>query len=61
MSDRLHCRLAAVHNAGMRIAIIDESAARASVIQEGLAAVADCELFVVTQRHGLVARTAFSP
>ncbi|WP_068073850.1 ANTAR domain-containing response regulator [Novosphingobium lentum] len=40
----------------MRIAIIDESAARASVIQEGLAAVADCELFVVTERRGLVAR-----
>ena len=53
---RLHCRLAAVHNACMRIAIIDGSAARASVIQEGLAAVADCELFVVAERHGLVAR-----
>ncbi|MET0588805.1 MAG: ANTAR domain-containing protein [Novosphingobium sp.] len=40
----------------MRIAIIDESAARASVIQEGLAAIDDCELFVVTERRGLVAR-----
>jgi two-component system, response regulator / RNA-binding antiterminator len=40
----------------MRIAIIDESAARASVIQEGLAAIDDCELFVVTDRRGLVAR-----
>lgn len=40
----------------MRIAIIDESAARASVIQEGLTAIDDCELFVVTERRGLVAR-----
>lgn len=40
----------------MRIAIIDESAARASVIQEGLVAIDDCELFVVTDRRGLVAR-----
>ncbi|HVR91983.1 MAG TPA: ANTAR domain-containing protein [Novosphingobium sp.] len=40
----------------MRIAIVDESATRAAVIQEGLAAVADCELFVVTERRGLVAR-----
>jgi response regulator NasT len=40
----------------MRIAIIDESAARASVIQEGLAAIDDCEVFVVTERRGLVAR-----
>lgn len=41
---------------GMRIAIVDESAARASVIQDGLAALPDCELFIVTGRHGLVAR-----
>ena len=40
----------------MRIAIVDESAARASIIQEGLATVADCEIFVVTERRGLVAR-----
>lgn len=40
----------------MRIAIIDESAARASVIHEGLAAIDDCELFVVTERRGLVAK-----
>jgi len=40
----------------MRIAIIDESAARASVIQEGLVAIDGCELFVVTERRGLVAR-----
>jgi response regulator NasT len=40
----------------MRIAIVDESAARASVIQEGLASLDGCEIFVVTERRGLVAR-----
>lgn len=40
----------------MRIAIVDESAARASIIQEGLAELEDCEIFVVTDRRGLVAR-----
>lgn len=40
----------------MRIAIVDESAARASVIREGLVALPDCEIFVVTERRGLVAR-----
>lgn len=39
----------------MRIAIVDESAARASVIREGLATLDDCEIFVVTERRGLVA------
>ena len=40
----------------MRIAIVDESASRAEVIREGLAAIADCEIFVVQERRGLVAR-----
>lgn len=40
----------------MRIAIVDESATRAAVIREGLAAFDDCEIFVVTERRGLVAR-----
>jgi response regulator NasT len=40
----------------MRIAIVDESAVRASVIREGLASLDDCEIFVVTERRGLVAR-----
>lgn len=40
----------------MRIAVIDESAARASIIQEGLATMDDCEIFVVTERRGLLAR-----
>ena len=40
----------------MRIAIVDESATRAAVIREGLAALDGCEIFVVTERHGMVAR-----
>lgn len=40
----------------MRIAIVDESAARASIIREGLATQPDCEIFVLTERRGLVAR-----
>ena len=40
----------------MRIAIVDESAARAALIREGLAAMGDCEIFVVTDRRELVAR-----
>ncbi len=40
----------------MRIAIVDESASRAAVIHEGLAQLDDCEIFVVTDRRGLVAR-----
>ena len=40
----------------MRIAIVDESATRAAVIREGLATLDDCELFVVTERRGLVAQ-----
>ena len=42
----------------MRVAIVDESAVRASVIEEGLAALADCQIFVVTERRGLLARMA---
>jgi len=42
----------------MRIAIVDERASRAAVIGEGLAALDDCELFVVSERRGLVARIA---
>lgn len=49
-------RDAALHNARMRIAIIDESATRAAVIHEGLSALDDCEIFVLTERRGLVAR-----
>lgn len=40
----------------MRIAIVDESASRAAVIREGLAMLEDCEIFVVTERRGLVAQ-----
>jgi len=42
----------------MRIAIVDESAARASIIEEGLATMDDCELIVITERRGLLARMA---
>lgn len=40
----------------MRIAVIDESAARAAVMAEGLAAIPGNEVFVLTDRTGLVAR-----
>jgi response regulator NasT len=42
----------------MRIAIVDESASRASIIEEGLGVLADCEIFTVTERRGLMARMA---
>lgn len=40
----------------MRIAIVDESASRASIIEEGLAQLPDSELFVLTARRGLMAK-----
>ena len=40
----------------MRIAIVDESPSRAAVIREGLDAVENCEIFILTERRGLVAR-----
>ena len=40
----------------MRIAIVDESASRASIIEDGLAQLTDCELFVLTERRGLMAQ-----
>ena len=40
----------------MRIAIVDESAARATIIEEGLSSLDDCEIFVVTDRQALLAR-----
>lgn len=40
----------------MRIAIIDESAARASIIEEGLAELDGCTIFVLSERQGLLAR-----
>ncbi|MEM6267689.1 MAG: ANTAR domain-containing protein [Pseudomonadota bacterium] len=42
----------------MRIAIVDERASRASIIEEGLSALPNCEIFVITERDGLVARIA---
>jgi len=40
----------------MKIAVIDESASRASVIREGLAQLDGSEVFVLTDRHGLLVR-----
>jgi response regulator NasT len=40
----------------MRIAVVDESSSRASIIEDGLSALPGCEIFVLTQRHGLLAR-----
>lgn len=42
----------------MRIAIVDESAARASIIEEGLSELDDCELIAITERRGMLARLA---
>jgi response regulator NasT len=42
----------------MRIAVIDESASRASVIREGLALLGDSEIFVLSERHGILAELA---
>jgi two-component system, response regulator / RNA-binding antiterminator len=56
--NRLLCRYAASHKAQMRIAIVDESASRASIIEEGLATLEGCEIFTLTSRTGLVAQIA---
>lgn len=40
----------------MKIAIVDESAARASIIEEGLAELDNPEIHILTQRQGLLAR-----
>jgi len=42
----------------MRIAIVDERASRASIIEDGLRTLPDCELFVLTERDGLLAKIA---
>jgi response regulator NasT len=42
----------------MRIAVVDESASRASIIEEGLSQMADCEIFLLTERNGLLAELA---
>jgi response regulator NasT len=40
----------------MRIAIVDESTARASIIEEGLAELDGCEIFVLSERRALLSR-----
>jgi two-component system, response regulator / RNA-binding antiterminator len=42
----------------MKIAIVDESAVRATIIEEGLAQLPGCEIFVLTQRRALMADIA---
>ena len=44
----------------MRIAIVDESATSATIIEEGLVQIPDCEIFVLTERRGLLARISAS-
>ena len=51
----LHCTI-------MRIAIVDESAARAAIIQAGVADLDECETLIITERKGLIAAiAAFEP
>lgn len=40
----------------MRVAIVDESALRASIIEEGLAELDGCEIFVLSERKALLAQ-----
>lgn len=40
----------------MRIAVVDESAVRASIIEEGLAELEDCEIFVLSERQALLSQ-----
>jgi response regulator NasT len=54
----LHNDNAALQYAQMRIAVVDESASRASIIEEGLSQLADCEIFLLTDRNGLLAELA---
>ena len=44
--------------AAMRIAIVDESATRASIIEEGLSSLPDSKVFILDERQGLLARIA---
>jgi response regulator NasT len=57
-NSHLHNMNGAVHTGTMRILIIDESAARASIIEDGLASLDECEIFTVTSRQGLLGRIA---
>ncbi|GAA0274096.1 ANTAR domain-containing protein [Alteraurantiacibacter aestuarii] len=46
----------AVQYIGMKIAIVDESPARASIIEEGLVELDNREVFILTKREGLLAQ-----
>jgi two-component system, response regulator / RNA-binding antiterminator len=52
----LHCNTVRHEGRPMKIAIVDESAVRASIIEEGLVELDDREVFILTERHGLLAR-----
>lgn len=46
----------------MRIAVIDDSTARAAIIRDGLSDIPECEISVLSERHGLLAEiTAIDP
>ena len=47
-----------MHNQLVRIAVVDQSEARAAIIREGLAGFAGCEIHLITDRKGLVAEVA---
>lgn len=47
---------AAVQYELVKIAVIDESAARASIIEDGLVELDDAEIFILNERRGLLSR-----
>lgn len=58
----MHFSDVALHYVQVRIAIVDESASRASIIEEGLSQLSDCTTFLLTKRTGLLAElAAFEP
>jgi len=52
----LHSAHVALQYVQMRIAVVDESASRASIIEEGLSQLPGCEIFALTERKGLLAQ-----
>jgi response regulator NasT len=51
-------RHVALHNQSMKIVVIDESRARATIIEDGLRAFGDAEIFILSERSALIARIA---
>ena len=52
----MHSAHVALQYVQMRIAVVDESASRASIIEEGLSQLPGCEIFALTERKGLLAQ-----